>query len=393
MNRLQSSFAKLALAGSLMLSPAVSLAQSSTPGATPIASPVVSAVACPSEGLHVIGMQILPTDLTVDDTQVGGLSGIDYDPANDAWYLLSDDRSDLAPARFYNATLDYSASSFNSVSVDSAVTLLQEDGEPYPNQEQGGNVPDPEAIRVDPQDASVLWWTSEGSYDLDIDPFVASVTTGGEFVGQPALPERYQMQGGEELGPRNNMVFEGLTFDVDGESLWLLMEGPMYQDAAIATVDAGTTSRIANIDREGNVIAEYAYEQEPLPADPGELFGTTGLTEILAVDDTRFLVIERATVQNEAEEFINYIDVYLIDTSVATDVAGEDSLADVDYTPVSKTLVFSMNDCGMDPIDNMEGLAWGPELENGSRSLVMVSDNNFNDTQVQQFLVFEVTGF
>ena len=41
-------------------------------------------------------------------------------------------------------------------------------------------------------------------------------------------------------------------------------------------------------------------------------------------------------------------------------------------------------------IDNIEGVSFGPRLANGNRSLVFVSDNNFNRNQVTQFLAFEV---
>jgi len=41
-------------------------------------------------------------------------------------------------------------------------------------------------------------------------------------------------------------------------------------------------------------------------------------------------------------------------------------------------------------IDNIEGMSFGPDLPNGHRSLVLVSDNNFNPDQITQFLVFEV---
>lgn len=43
-------------------------------------------------------------------------------------------------------------------------------------------------------------------------------------------------------------------------------------------------------------------------------------------------------------------------------------------------------------LDNMEAMSWGPDLPNGNRSLVLVSDNNFNDSQRTLFMAFEVTG-
>jgi len=41
-------------------------------------------------------------------------------------------------------------------------------------------------------------------------------------------------------------------------------------------------------------------------------------------------------------------------------------------------------------IDNIEGVSFGPDLSHGHRSLVLVSDNNFNPDQITQFLAFEV---
>ena len=43
-------------------------------------------------------------------------------------------------------------------------------------------------------------------------------------------------------------------------------------------------------------------------------------------------------------------------------------------------------------VDNIEGMTFGPELENGHKSLVFISDNNFNafGTQLTQIILFEV---
>jgi hypothetical protein len=45
---------------------------------------------------------------------------------------------------------------------------------------------------------------------------------------------------------------------------------------------------------------------------------------------------------------------------------------------------------GVSRVDNLEGMTFGPALPNGKRSLVLVSDNNFNPLQLTQFLAFEV---
>jgi len=108
------------------------------------------------------------------------------------------------------------------------------------------------------------------------------------------------------------------------------------------------------------------------------------------VDDHRFLVLERSGVQGSDDLYRMYIRLYEIDTEGATDVSGMASLASGGFTPVRKRLVLNLNTLGLRTVDNIEGMAWGPRLANGHRSLVMVSDNNFNDTQISQFLAFEV---
>ena len=42
-------------------------------------------------------------------------------------------------------------------------------------------------------------------------------------------------------------------------------------------------------------------------------------------------------------------------------------------------------------LNNTEGIAWGPTLHNGYRTLVFVSDDNFNPLQVTQFVACEFT--
>ena len=49
----------------------------------------------------------------------------------------------------------------------------------------------------------------------------------------------------------------------------------------------------------------------------------------------------------------------------------------------------NLDDLGI-PLDNVEGLTFGPRLRDGRRSLVLVSDNNFAATQFTQFLLFAI---
>ena len=56
---------------------------------------------------------------------------------------------------------------------------------------------------------------------------------------------------------------------------------------------------------------------------------------------------------------------------------------------MTKTLLADLSTMlGLPPLDNIEGLTFGPRLLDGRQSLVLVTDNNFSAEQVTQFLVF-----
>ncbi len=243
----------LAVAGSMMMSSVAFAAQ-----CTPVASPVVAGIG----SVVTIGTATVPNDLEVDGTLVGGLSGIDYQPETGQWVAICDDRSEHAPARYYTLDLAYGEGGFTTHAVTGPVTLMQADGTPYPAAD--GSVPDPESIRFDPT-SGALWYASEGSSELDINPFVAEANPDRSLVGSLPLPELFEISSPDELGPRDNLVFEGLTFAADGESLWVAMERPLYQDVAESTADQGTPTRITNLDRKGNVFSQYAFPVDPSP--------------------------------------------------------------------------------------------------------------------------------
>ena len=356
-----------------------------------IAFPAAAQSTAEISGLRYIGSVTVPNDTMVDGTLVGGLSGIDYDPVADLWYLISDDKSENNPARFYTAKLAFDQARFASVEIAHAVTLLQADGQPYPNAKAGGEVPDPESIRHDPESDN-LWWTSEGDRKLGASPFLRAATPDGQFAEAFITPEIFRMNKDQEIGPRHNLGFEGLSFAPDGKSVWLAMESALYQDGPIATPSAGTIARLTRLDREGKVLAQYAYPLDPVQAVPTGKNADNGVGEILALDHRRVLVLERSGVEDAEGIWTVYIRIYAIDTAGATDITTVPSLASANYIPVTKRLVIDLaKTAEVGPVDNIEGMSWGPTLADGKRSLVLVSDNNFNPPQITQFLAFEVT--
>jgi hypothetical protein len=346
------------------------------------------------ESLRFLGATTIPNDAKVDGTPVGGLSGLDYNPATDTWAMISDDKSDEAPARFYLGRIDVPEGA-PKVRLERAVVLRQADGQPYPDAKTGGEVPDPESIRFDPSGAA-LWWSIEADRKLGVVPFVRETGLDGTFMANLAVPPMFMIGNDAERGPRHNLGFEGLSFTPKRDALWLGMESALVEDGPIATTTAGTLARFTKSARDGKMLGQYAYPVDPIQAVPKGKNADNGVSEILALDGDRLLVLERSGVEGADGIWTLYIRIYQAEIGNATDVAGFPSLAGAKVQPMAKRLVLDLSklpelgSAALPKIDNIEGASFGPDLPNGHRSLVLVSDNNFNPDQVTQFLAFEV---
>lgn len=342
------------------------------------------------QALRFIGEQQIPHKHLFQQTAVGGLSGLDYDAATDSWILASDDSSYFDAARFYTAKLVYDAHSFTAVSLIGVTPFRQRNGKPYSRRWMPGEIADVEAIRFDPADGSI-WYTSEGERIRESNPFIRHASRSGQFIGDLTAPSLFNMRRNQKTGPRSNLSFEGLTFARDGQSLWVAMEAPLGQDGDVPTPLAGAMARLTQYSRDGRALRQVAYPIDAIPVAPARGgFADNGVTEILAVDHERFLVVERSAAQIEAGQYRNFIRIYEVDTSGATDVSGVVSLADADFQPVAKRLVLDLTTLDLPKLNNIEGMAWGPKLASGHGTLVLVSDDNFNASQVTQLLAFEV---
>ncbi len=79
--------------------------------------------------------------------------------------------------------------------------------------------------------------------------------------------------------------------------------------------------------------------------------------------------------------------------SNATDTSKIDRLTGLSPNAVAipKKLLLDLTSLHL-PLDNLEGMAIGPRLPDGSHSLLLVSDDNFRPEQVTQFLLFQLNG-
>ncbi|MFI2477392.1 esterase-like activity of phytase family protein [Nocardia xishanensis] len=344
---------------------------------------LTAAPAAPAEpAVRLLGQQILPRAMDFDGITVGGLSGIDYLPGTGEYVLISDDRSERAPARGYTARCTVGADGVGPVAFTGTFPLRTAAGTVYPPKSV-----DPEEIRVDPWTGD-YFWTQEGERADGVlaDPSVRVARPDGTFVAELPIPDDERMR--PDAGPRRNTALEAATFAAGGALFVTAVEGPLLQDGPDATVTSGALSRITVQARFGPLLAQYAYPMEPVFAEsrpkPGR--GGNGVASILAadpLDPAKFLVLERAYVEGVG----NKIRIYEADTAGATNVLD----APLDGArPVAKRLLVDLADVGLTDVDNIEGMTWGPRLPSGERTLVLVSDDNFAATQITQLVALAV---
>ena len=345
--------------------------------------------------LKYLGSYDIPFNLKYNNTTVGGLSGIDYDANNEKYYLISDDRSDKNPARFYTAKIFISPKGIDSFTFTGVENMLQPDGKVYPNNTQNRfKTPDPEAIRYNPKKGYLLW-SSEGERIVKAtdtvltDPSVIMIKPNGKYIDSFALPEIMKMHA-KEKGPRRNGVFEGMTFADNYKTLYVNVEEPLYEDGPRAdVVDNDAFIRIIKFNvADKKATQQYAYKLAPVayPAKPENEFKINAVPDILNLGNNKLLVIERSFSTGRLPCTIR---VFIADLNGASDISTMTLKDNHSFTPAKKTLLLNMDDLGI-YTDNIEGVTFGPLLPNGHKTLLFIADNNFTVVEKAQVLLFEV---
>lgn len=339
--------------------------------------------------LRLLGETALPHHLQFKGTTVGGLSGLDHDPATGLWVALSDDRSERQPARFYTLRIAVAEGRLG-VDLRDVVTLRQADGTPFPARHSGGEVVDPEGIRLLPQGRGILW-TSEGDHAANQSPRLREARLDGSHVRDFALPPLLQFSAQPGTGPRANLTFEGLALTPDARTAWVAMENALQQDGPEPGVGrpSGPCRFTAFDVASGRAVRQVAYVPDAIPQRPA-LPGAAdnGVSEVLMIDATRMLVLERAYMAGIGMS----LRLYEIDTREGSDTLALQRLVPGEFRPAPKRFVADFAQLGLSRLDNTEGMCWGPRLPSGRRSLVVVSDDNFSARQVTQFAAFDYLG-
>ena len=353
----------------------------------------------------------------IPDVDFGGISGLYFDPDRMEVVAISDSR---ANNRYFTLGVELDGDSIRF--TPKSVTQMEDGDSPEAGASAAGGstagdsaagdsaarrVFDPESIARAPN--GNLFVSAEGiaAREPRVAPTIAEFQPDGRFVRFLPVPDKYvpEAEGPQTKGIVNNLAFESVSVSPDGSRVFTAAEAALVQDGTPPSVGKGCPARILEIgigEDTADLVREYIYPVEPLTVPDGfePAAGENGLVELLALSNTELLALERNFVRGgtrEAPQRRNVIRIFRVSLQGATDVAEIFSLAGATgLVPVEKELIIDFDEItpGLSPeypeLDNFEGLSWGPILADGSPSLIVVSDNNFNPWQRTSFLLFRI---
>ncbi|MDG0815464.1 esterase-like activity of phytase family protein [Bdellovibrio svalbardensis] len=358
--------------------------------------------------LEYFGETSIPTGTKYEKTTIGGLSAITWQ--NNTLYALSDDKGRAGDPRFYEFDLKLGQQTETAkagIKTDGKKTVVLTPKAVHfvtnlPKEGERKALLDPEGL-VRLPDGDLLI-SSEGSNDAKprAMPRIFRVTATGEWKSDFPIPDKYLPEtiGQQTKGIQNNLAFESLTSIADGKFVFTSTESCLAQDIVSGKEAEGDTIRILKFEDKGPLgykpVAEFAYHVDAFKDNQKGPEVFRGVSEILALSETKLLVMERG-VRMVGKSWAQTIGIYLVDLSKATNTLEINKLEGAKYQVADKVkLIDFETDLNKErsgkTIQNFEGLAWGPTLPDGRRSLLVMVDNNFSKYELTEFVVFAVEG-
>lgn len=202
----------------------------------------------------------------------------------------------------------------------------------------------------------------------------------GEVVGSVDVPAIF--------APGNVQANRGLeSLSFGGGALWTANEEALVPDGSLASPAGGSWVRLQRF--AGSSLAaggqpaggQWAYLTDPLSGTSQWTSATrNGLVDLVALPDGGLLTLERdfggAIPRFRAR-------IYAVDFTAASDVTDVPTLTAGGFMPVGKTLLWEDSFLS----SNFEGMALGPALRGGGRSLLLISDDGSGAGGQQQHLL------
>lgn len=361
---------------------------------------LIGTVSIPGTALDLSGeTAVLENGERVNRT--GGFSALDYTGTGRLYAALSDrgpdDGAVSYPCRvqFYEITIAPGADPAVRAELKQTVRFTDAQGRSLTGRstllqasEKLGRRLDPEGLRV--SRSGTLFVSDEyGPEILEFDAAgreLRSFSLPAYFRVQQPDGDRDRENAGNRVGRASNRGLECLALSTDGRALLGLMQGPLLQDGRREGKKIlGRRCRLLEVQLGSGALREFVYELDS---------EANGNSELLAIDSTRLLVLER---DSESGEQAAWRRLVLIDLSGATDISGmsqlPEDLAAAGIKPVRKQVWLDLLDprwklAGPGMPEKIEGLTFGEVLPDGRRTLLVGTDNDFESANNSLIWVF-----
>ncbi len=354
---------------------------------------LVGSATIPGDALDLSGLKGTFNDGTPVN-RLGGLGSAIAYTGRDHLYLLASDRGPLDgatdyPCRVHLLEIVVQPDQQPPIAVQLRATVLlkNEAGQPLVGSLTAIDAEKPErSLRFDPEGVRVgprgTWFISD-----EYGPYLYEFDAQGNRLRSLPIPKRFQpfkpsSRPDQELPPHNltgrqpNRGLEGLALTPDGRKLLAALQSPLIQDGALDANNkrVGIHVRFLEIDLTDGKTRELVYPLE----NP-----SLGISEIVAVNDHEFLVLER---DGKAGASAQFKKIFRIDIREASDVSSIERLPSTTLPngvkAIRKELFLDLLDprfglAGESTPEKHEGLALGPDLPDGRRLLLVTVDNDF----------------
>jgi hypothetical protein len=310
-----------------------------------------------------------------DSAKFGSISGLAPDERSQRWVAAIDDRED---ARLAWLTVSYDE---RGVRVTPLELMLLRPGAGVPD--RIAREADLEAI-VSLRDGTFLVAEEGHLRNGQVwQPALLRVDRDGVVTSVIDFPKEFQITGDNKSGLRDNQGIESLAVMPSGRVIAGL-EQPLLQDGAI-TFERGAAGKLLEFEPAGSTFRaakQWRYMISPTPRVEGydEVCsdGENGLSDLLALGETRLIAMERACLRDpKGDRVVNTVQLFIVDL-VGNEARKRELL---DFNELADRLSPALS-----RLENFEALTFGPII-NGVPTLLIASDDNFRKTQKTAFIL------
>lgn len=299
-----------------------------------------------AQSLEQLNLLKIDSDERINNHRYGGISGVSF--SDGVLWGISDDKGRYGPPRMYK----HSLKGIN----------IKIEGEVLIKEPEGVSVVDMESVYRFKDGRFLI--ASEGDYNKKprVLPFVRFWDEKNKWqeeilLADELIPEKIGMQ---TKGIQSNSAFEAMTVSEDESNLFLLTEVPLFQNQKSEIEFLEFEKKSSKFELK----TRRAYLRDKPPE--GVIEGLRGVSDALLWKKDHMLVLERWVRFHKTK---------------GRDIGAE--LFSVNLKDLKKKKLLTLDN---ELAANWEGLVWGPDLSDGRKLLILVSDNNFESNVPTQFL-------